>query len=111
MNVAGKAWHYSAGTALRRDICWWSSVMRCTGSTGSAVGVGISPGILRGSPYMSSDSDDRRSSLNAVRITRTRESTSVHCCSVWHKMAAFSVLWNHSTSVLAAGWCGVVRET
>jgi hypothetical protein len=56
--------------------------MRCAGSAGSVVGVSNSPGILRGSPYASSDTDACRSSLNAVRISRrARGSSSVHCWS------------------------------
>jgi hypothetical protein len=31
--------------------------------------------------------------------------------SVWHMMAAFSVRWKHSTSLLATGWWAVVRES
>jgi hypothetical protein len=85
--------------------------MKCAGSTGSAVGASSSPGILRGSPYTSSDADACRSSLNAVRIPRrTRGSASVQCWSAWHMMAVFSVQWKRSTSPLAAGWWAVVHE-
>jgi hypothetical protein len=64
-NVDREAWP-AAGTGLRWAMCWRSSVMRCTGSTGSAVGDSSSPGILRGSLYTSSATDACRSSLNAV---------------------------------------------
>jgi hypothetical protein len=40
-NVDGEAWR-ATGTGLRRGMCWQSSVMRCAGSTGSAVGVSSS---------------------------------------------------------------------
>jgi hypothetical protein len=52
-NVAREAWR-AAGTSVGRAMCWRSSMMRCAGSTGSAVGVSNSPGILSGSPYTSS---------------------------------------------------------
>jgi hypothetical protein len=73
---------------------------------------GSSPVILRGSPYTSSATDVCRSYLYAVRITRRKkESSSVHCWSAWHMMAAFSVRWKRSTSPLAAGWWAVVRAS
>jgi hypothetical protein len=90
-------------TGLRWAMCWRSSVMRCAGSTGSAVGVSSSPGILSGSSCTSSATDACKSSLNAVGIPRTRGSASVHCWSAWHMMAAFSVRWKRSTSPLAGG--------
>jgi hypothetical protein len=83
----------------------------CAGSTGSAVGVSSSPGILRGSPYTSSFTDACRSSLNAVQILRTSGSAFAQCWSAWHMMAAFTVWWKRSTSLLAAGWWAVVRES
>jgi hypothetical protein len=102
----------AAGTGLRWAMCWRSSVKKCAGSTGSAAGVGSSLGILRGSPYTSSATDARRSSLNAVRIPRkTRGSASVHCWSAWHMMAAFGDRWKRSASPLAAGWWAVARES
>jgi hypothetical protein len=61
-NVAREAWH-SAGTGLRRDTCWQSSVTRYTGSPGSAVGISSLSGILRGLPYMSSATNACMSSL------------------------------------------------
>jgi hypothetical protein len=86
-NVDGEAWR-AAGTGLRRSMCW-SSVMRCTGSTGSTVGVSSSLGIVRGSPYTSSATYACRSSSYAVRIPRkTKGSSSVHCWPSWHMMAA-----------------------
>jgi hypothetical protein len=78
-NVAGEVWR-AVGTGLRRAMCRRSRVMRCAGSTGSAVGVSSSPGILRDSPYTNSDTDACRYALNDVRIPRrTRGSASVHC--------------------------------
>jgi hypothetical protein len=103
-NVAGEAWRV-AGISLRWAICWRSSVMRCDGSTGSAVGVGSSPGILTGSPTYAC-----RSSLNVVRIPRTRGGASVQYWSAWHMMDAFSVWWKRSTSTLATGWLSVRVE-
>jgi hypothetical protein len=47
MNVAREAWR-AARTGLRRAMFWRSSVMRCAGSTGSAVGVSSLPGIVIG---------------------------------------------------------------
>jgi hypothetical protein len=47
----------AAGTGLRRAMCWRSSEMRSAGSLGLVPGVSSSPGILRGSPYMSSATD------------------------------------------------------
>jgi hypothetical protein len=86
--------------------------MRCAEFTWSAVGAGSSPGSLRFSPYKSSATDACRSSLNAVRIPkRTRGSVSVHSWSAWNMMAAFCVRWKRSTSLLAAGWWVVVRES
>jgi hypothetical protein len=38
-------------------MCWWSSVMRCTGFTGSTIRASSSPGILRGSLHMSTATD------------------------------------------------------
>jgi hypothetical protein len=61
-NVDGETWR-AAGTGLRRTMCRRSAVMRCAGSTGSAVGASSSPGILRGSPYTSSATDACKSSL------------------------------------------------
>jgi hypothetical protein len=110
-NVAREAWR-AAGTGLRRAICWRSSVVRCAESTGSAVRVSSSPGILRGSPYTNSSTDACRCSLNAMRILRrTRGRASVHCWSTWHMMAAFSVRWKSSTSLLAAGWLAELNAT
>jgi hypothetical protein len=62
-NVDGEVWR-AAGTGLRRAMYWWSSVIRCAGFTGSAVGVSSSPDILRCSPYTSSVTGACRSSLN-----------------------------------------------
>jgi hypothetical protein len=78
MNVAGEAW-CAAGTGLRRAMCWQSSVMRCAGSAGLAVGVSSLLGILKGSPYnTSSGTDACKSSLKAVRMLgRTKGSASV----------------------------------
>jgi hypothetical protein len=77
--VPGLAW-YVAGTGLRRAMCWRSCVMRCADSTGCAIGVSSLPRILRGSPYMTSATDDCRSALKAVRIpSRPRGSASVQC--------------------------------
>jgi hypothetical protein len=60
-------------------MCWGRPVIKCAGSTGPAIGVRSSPGILRGELHMSSATDAGRSSLNAVRIPRrTRGSASVH---------------------------------
>jgi hypothetical protein len=102
MKVLGLAWHV-AGTGLRRSMCSRSCVMRCADSTGCALGVSSSQGILRGSPYTSSATDACRSALNDVRMPRrTRGSVSVQCWSAWHMMAAFSVRWNLSTSLLSA---------
>jgi hypothetical protein len=42
---------------------------------------------------------------------RTRGSTSVHCWSASHMMAAFSIRWKRCTSPLASGWWAVVRES
>jgi hypothetical protein len=110
-NVAGEAWS-AAGTSLRRAMCWLSSVMRCAGFTGSAVGVSSSLGIFKGSPYTSSATDACRFSLKAVLIPRrTRGSASVHCWSASQMMAAFRVRCKRSTSPLAAGWWAVVRES
>jgi hypothetical protein len=109
-NVAGDAWR-AAETGLRRAMYWWSPVKRCAGSTGSAVRVSSLPGILRGSPYMSSATEACRPSLYALRIQRrTRGSASVHCWPLWHMMAAFSVRWKCSTSRLTAGCWAVVHE-
>ena len=55
---------------LRRAMCWRSSVMRFSGSTGSGAGASSSPGILKASPYTTSATDACRSSLNVVRIPR-----------------------------------------
>jgi hypothetical protein len=108
---SGEAWRVT-GISLRRAICGRSSVIRCAGFTGSAVGVTSSPGILGGSLYTSSAADSCRSSLNAVRIPRrTSGSASVQCSSGWHMMAAFGVRWKRSTSSLAAGWWAVVPES
>jgi hypothetical protein len=86
--------------------------MRCSGSTGSAVGVSSSPEILRGSSYTSSATNSCRSALNDVRMPRSiTGSVSVHRWSVWHMMAAFSVRWKRSTSPLAAEWWEIVRES
>jgi hypothetical protein len=110
-NVAREAWP-AAGSGQRRSICCQSSVMRCAGSIGLAVGVSSLPGVLRGVPYMSSVTDACRSSLNAVQIPRrTKGSTSVHCWSAWHMMAVFRVRWKRSMSLLVAGWWAVVRES
>jgi hypothetical protein len=62
-NVPRRAWRV-AGTGLRRAMCWRSCVMRCAGSTGCAVCVRNSPGILNVSPYTSSADDACRSDLN-----------------------------------------------
>jgi hypothetical protein len=79
MNVAGEAWQ-AAGTALRRAMFWRTSVMRSAGSTGLALGVSSSLGILKDSLYTSSATDACRSSLKALWIPRrTRGSASVHC--------------------------------
>jgi hypothetical protein len=78
MNVAGEAWR-AAGTGLRRAMCWRSSVMRSAGSTGLALGVSSSPGILKGSPYTSSATDVCRSSLKVVRIPRRNKKRNVKC--------------------------------
>jgi hypothetical protein len=109
MNVAVEAWRV-AEISLGWAMFWRSLVIRCIGATGSAVRVSSSPGIRRGSPYMSSATDACRSSLNGVRILRrTRGSASVNCWSEWHMMAAFSIQLIHSMSPLAAGWWAVVR--
>jgi hypothetical protein len=92
---------YNIFIGLRRAMCWRSWVMRCAGSTESAVGVSSSLGILRGLPYTSSATNAYRSALkalNAVRIPRrTKGSAYVPCPS-------FSERWKRSTSPLAAGW-------
>jgi hypothetical protein len=104
MNVAGEVWRV-AGTGLRQAMCWRNWVIRCAGSTGYAIRLSNSPRILRCSSYMSSVIDAYRSSLNAVRILRIiRGNASVHCWSLWHMMAAFSVRLKRSTSPLAARW-------
>jgi hypothetical protein len=101
MKVPGLAWRV-AGTGLRWAMCWHSCVMRCAGSTGCALGVSSSPGILKGFPYTSSATDACRSTLKDVRIPRRmRGSVSVQRWSAWHVMADFSVRWKHSTSPLA----------
>jgi hypothetical protein len=46
-SVAGEAWR-TARTGLRQATCWQSCVTRCTGSTGSVVGVSSLPGTLSG---------------------------------------------------------------
>jgi hypothetical protein len=79
--------------------------MRCDGSTVLVVGFSSSPGTRRGSPYTSSATDACRSSLKAVRMpSRKIGSASVHRCSAWHMIAAFSVRWKRSTRPFAAGW-------
>jgi hypothetical protein len=52
IKVPGFAWRV-AGTGLRLAMGWHSCVMRCAGSTGCALGVSSSPGIVIGSPYKS----------------------------------------------------------
>jgi hypothetical protein len=103
MNVPGEVWR-AARTGLRRGHELAELVVRWDQSTGLAVGVSSSQGILRGSPYTSSATDAYKSSLNAVRIPRiTTGNASVHCWSTWHLMAAFSVRWKRPTRPLAAG--------
>jgi hypothetical protein len=86
--------------------------MRSTGSTGLALGVSSSLGIHKGSLYTNSATEACRSSLNDVPIPRrTRGSASVHCWFAWHMMGAFSVWWKRSTSLLAAWWWALVRES
>jgi hypothetical protein len=68
-NVAGEAWR-AAGSGLRRAMCWRSLVMGSAGSTGLALGISSSPGILKGSPYTSSATDACRSSLKENRGKR-----------------------------------------
>jgi hypothetical protein len=65
MKVAVLAWHV-VGIGLRRAMCWRSCVVRCVVSTGCALGVSSSLGILRGSLYTSSATDVYRSALNDV---------------------------------------------
>jgi hypothetical protein len=110
-NVDGKAW-CATGTGLRRAMYRRSFVMRCAGSTGSAVGVSSSPGILRGSTYTSSATDACTPALNYVWMPRgARGSASVDGWSAWHMMAAISVRCKRSTSPLDVGWWAVVEES
>jgi hypothetical protein len=64
------AWRV-AGIRLRRVMRWRSCVMRCAGSTGFALGVSSSPGILRCSPYTSSATDACRPALKVVPSMET----------------------------------------
>jgi hypothetical protein len=66
-NIAWEVWR-AAGTGVRQTMCWQSSLITCVGSTGSAIGVSSLLGILRGLPYMSSDTDVCRFPLNAVAV-------------------------------------------
>jgi hypothetical protein len=64
-HAAGETWR-AVRTGLRWAMCWRSSMVRCAGFTGLAVGASSSLGILRVLLYTSLATDACRSSFECL---------------------------------------------